>query len=107
MLRVAYSGSWFDNLAPTLVWDSPLRLDDASGDPGRGRMSLWPSNSAQTISFGGYTKLAHKTQVTGSFSYGLWSNDEPLEPFTINTALPQFALPRANTEGKRTSSRPT
>ncbi len=100
MLRVAYSGSWFDNIAPTLVWDSPLRLDDASGSPGRGRMSLWPSNSAQTISFGGYTKLAHKTQVTGAFSYGLWSNDQPLEPFTINTALPVLALPRANTAGE-------
>jgi len=100
MLRVAYTGSWFDNLAPTLIWDSPLRLDDASGTPGRGRMPLWPSNSAQTISVAGYTKLAKKTQLTGSFSYGLWSNDEPLEPFTINTALPQFALPRASTEGK-------
>ena len=100
MLRVAYSGSWFDNIAPTLIWDSPLRLDDAVGTPGRGRMSLWPSNSAQTISFGGYTKLARKTQVTGSFSYGLWSNDEPLQPFTINAALPQFALPRASTEGE-------
>ena len=96
MLRVAYSGSWFDNIAPTLTWDSPLRLDDiADSGPGRGRMSLWPSNSAQTISFGGYTKLARKTQVTGSFSYGLWSNDEPLQPFTINSALPQIrAAPR-------------
>ena len=28
----------------------------SSGAPGRGRMSLWPSNSAQTISFGGYTQ---------------------------------------------------
>ncbi len=100
MLRVAYSGSWFDNLAPTLVWDSPLDLNDGVENPGRGRMSLWPSNSAQTISFGGYTKLARRTQVTGSFSYGLWSNDEPLEPFTINAALPQFALPRATTEGE-------
>jgi MtrB/PioB family decaheme-associated outer membrane protein len=101
MLRVAYSGSWFDNIAPTLTWDSPLRLDDnADAGPGRGRMSLWPSNSAQTISVAGYTKLAHKTQVTGSFSYGLWSNDEPLQPFTINAALPQVALPRATTEGK-------
>jgi MtrB/PioB family decaheme-associated outer membrane protein len=100
MLRVAYSGSWFDNLAPTLVWDSPLRLDDASGSPGRGRMSLWPSNSAQTVSFGGYTKLAHKTQVTGFFSYGVWSNDQPLEPFTINAALPQLALPRATTDAQ-------
>ena len=31
MLRVAYSGSWFDNLADPLVWDSPLRLDDVVG----------------------------------------------------------------------------
>ena len=100
MLRVAYTGSWFDNLAPTMIWDSPLDLNDRAGEPGRGRMSLWPSNSAQTVSVAGYTKLARKTQVTGSFSYGLWSNDEPLEPFTINASLPQFALPRANTEGK-------
>ncbi len=63
-------------------------------------MSLWPSNSAQTISFGGYTKLAHKTQVTGFFSYGLWSNNEPLQPFTINSALPTIALPRANADAE-------
>ena len=100
MLRVAYSGSWFENQAPTLVWDSPLRLDDAVDNPGKGRMSLWPSNSAQTFSFGGYTKLAHKTQVTGFFSYGVWSNGEPLEPFTINTALAPIALPRANTDAE-------
>ena len=100
MLRVGYSGSWFDNLADPLVWDSPLQLDDASGLPGRGRMSLWPSNSAQTISFGGYTKLAHKTQVTGFFSYGLWSNDEPLQPFTINSALAPIALPRSNADAE-------
>jgi len=100
MLRVAYTGSWFDNIAPTLIWDSPLRLDDSSSAPGRGRMSLWPSNTAQTISVAGYSKLARKTQVTGSFSYGVRSNDEALEPFTINTALPQIALPRTSTEGK-------
>jgi MtrB/PioB family decaheme-associated outer membrane protein len=94
MLRVAYTGSWFDNQADTLVWDSPLRVDDIAGTPGRGRMSLWPSNSANTISFGGYTKLARKTQVTGAFSYGSWSNDEPLQPFTINSALAPIALPR-------------
>jgi MtrB/PioB family decaheme-associated outer membrane protein len=100
MLRVAYSGSWFDNLAPTLVWDSPLKIDDSADKPAHGRMSLWPSNSAQTISFGGYTKLAHRTQLTGSFSYGLWSNNEPLQPFTINTTLPTIALPRTNTDAE-------
>jgi MtrB/PioB family decaheme-associated outer membrane protein len=100
MLRAAYSGSWFDNQAPTLVWDSPLALNDTTSAPGRGRMSLWPSNNAQTVSFGGYSKLAHKTQVTGFFSYGMWNNNEALEPFTINSALPTIALPRGTAEAE-------
>ena len=99
MLRVGYTGSWFNNLDDTLVWDNPLRLIDSTTAPGQGRTALWPTNSAQTVSVSGYTKLAHKTQVTGFLSYGLWSNDEPLLPFTINSALPQLTLPRANTEG--------
>ena len=70
MLRVAYNGSWFDNLDDTLVWDSPLRLDDSTSAPGRGRMALWPSNSAQTVSAAGYTKLARRTQLTGFLSFG-------------------------------------
>ena len=101
MLRVGYQGSWFDNLDPILVWDSPLRLTDAtdgSNLPGRGRMTLWPSNSAQTISFGGYSKLAHRTQVTGFLSYEARSNDEPLQPFTINSVQRVIPLPRATTQ---------
>ena len=34
MVRVAYDGSWFDNLDDTLVWDSPLRLTDSTSAPG-------------------------------------------------------------------------
>jgi MtrB/PioB family decaheme-associated outer membrane protein len=102
MLRASYAGSWFDNLADPLVWDSPLRIDDASGSPSRGRLAMWPSNSAQTISFAGYTKMAHKTQVTGQLSFGFWSNDEPLQPFTINTALQQIALPRETAQADAT-----
>ncbi len=52
-------------------------------------MALWPSNSAQTISAAGYTKFARRTQLTGFFSFGFWNNDEPLQPFTINAALPR------------------
>ena len=100
MVRVAYTGSWFDNLDDTLVWDSPLRLDDhPSSGPGRGRMALWPSNSAQTISVAGHTKFAHRTQLTGFISFGSRNNDEPLQPFTINATVPQLTLPRATTEG--------
>jgi len=102
MFRVAYNGSWFDNLDPTLVWDSPLRLTDqtppSGTNPGRGQMALWPSNSAQTVSVGGYTKFAKRTQLTGFFSYGVRTNDEPLLPFTINTSLAPITLPRATTD---------
>ncbi len=100
MLRVGYNGSWFDNIDDTLVWDSPIRLDDSTSAPGRGRMALWPTNSAQTVSASGYRKFAHKTQLTGYISYGLWSNNEPLQPFTINSALAPIALPRTNTDAE-------
>jgi MtrB/PioB family decaheme-associated outer membrane protein len=98
MLRAAYTGSWFNNLDDTLVWDNPLVLTDAVEAPGRGRMALWPSNSMQTLSGAGYAKLARRTQLTGSLAFGWWSNDEPLLPFTINSALPQLPLPRTTTE---------
>jgi MtrB/PioB family decaheme-associated outer membrane protein len=99
MIRIGYEGSWFDNLDDTLIWDSPLRLTDLTSAPGRGRMALWPTNSAQTVSVAGYSKFAHRTQLTGFLSFGSWSNDEPLQPFTINATLPQFTLPRTSTQG--------
>ena len=98
MIRGAYNGSWFNNLDDTLVWDNPLVLNDSATAPGRGRTALWPSNSLQTMSTAGYVKLARRTQVTGSLAYGWWNNDEPLLPFTINSALPQLTLPRATAE---------
>ena len=94
MLRVAYDGSWFQNHDDTLQWDSPLRLDNSTSAPGLGRMALWPSNTAQTFSFGGYTKFARNTQLTGFMSFGAWSNDAPLLPFTINPRCRHFVLPR-------------
>ena len=99
MIRVAYDGSWFNNLDDALVWDSPLRVDDSTSAPGRGRMALWPSNSAQTFSVAGSTKFKGRTSLTGFVSFGSTSNDEPLQAFTINPLLPQLALPRSTTEG--------
>jgi MtrB/PioB family decaheme-associated outer membrane protein len=98
MFRAAYNGSWFNNQDDTLVWDSPLRLTDGVETPGRGRMALWPSNTLQTISAAGYRKFARRTQLTGSLSFGWADNNDSLLPFTINSALPQLALPRTTTE---------
>ena len=100
MLRIGYDGSWFDNQSDTLIWDSPLRLQDSTSAPGRGRMALWPSNTANTVSGGGYYKFAGRSQATASVSYGILSNNEPLQDFTINPTLPQLALPRVTTEAE-------
>jgi MtrB/PioB family decaheme-associated outer membrane protein len=100
MFRVAYDGSWFNNHSDELVWDSPLRLDDSASAPGRGRMALWPSNTAQTFSAAGFAKFARRSQLTAAVSYGFWNNDEPLQPFTINAALPQLALPRETAQAE-------
>ena len=98
MIRGAYNGSWFNNIDDTLTWDNPLVLNDSTAAPGHGRTALWPSNSLQTVSGAGYFKIAKRTQVTGSLSYGWWNNNEALLPFTVNNALPQLALPRATAE---------
>ncbi|MDR1989832.1 MAG: MtrB/PioB family decaheme-associated outer membrane protein [Acidobacteriaceae bacterium] len=100
MLRAGYSGSWFNNQNDTLVWDNPLVASGSttSTAPSQGRTALWPSNSMQTVSTTGYAKFAHQTQVTGSFSFGWMNNNQPLLPFTINSALPQLTLPRDTTD---------
>jgi MtrB/PioB family decaheme-associated outer membrane protein len=103
MFRAAYNGSWFNNQADTLTWDNPLVLTDRADASGHGRMALWPSNSLQTISAAGYAKFAKRTQFTGSLAFGWANNDEPLLPFTINSALPQLTLPRATADASATT----
>ncbi len=103
MFRAGYNGSWFNNEADTLTWDNPLVLTDSTSASGRGRTALWPSNSLQTLSAAGYAKFARRTQLTGSLAFGFANNDEPLQPFTINSALPQFALPRATADASATT----
>ena len=100
MIRAAYSGSWFNNLDDTLTWDNPLALTDSTSAPGRGRTALWPSNSLQTLSTAGYAKFAHRTQVTGSLAFGWWNNNEPLLPFTINSALPPVRAAARDRRGR-------
>ena len=89
MLRVAYDGSWFDNQDDTLVWDSPLRLDDSTSAPGRGRMALWPpelgaNRERRRLHEARAAHAAHRLPLLSA----CWSNDEPLQPFTINPPLP-------------------
>ena len=57
----------------------------------------------QTISAAGYAKFAKRTQLTGSLALGWANNNEPLLPFTVNAALPQFPLPRETADASATT----
>jgi MtrB/PioB family decaheme-associated outer membrane protein len=106
-IRVGYDGSFFRNEVSTLVWDNPLRITDSpTAGPVQGRMSLWPDSNANSGSVSGFLKLPYRSQANAYLSLGDWSQNQPLIPFTINTALPTIPLDRANadTSARITSS---
>ena len=100
-LRLAYSGSLFENDVKALVWDNPFRLDDAVFGPSRGRLTLSPDNQAHTISLNGALKLPWRSRLTGALSYGWMLQNADFLPFTINSAISQPTLPARSLEGER------
>jgi MtrB/PioB family decaheme-associated outer membrane protein len=97
-VQAGYDLSVFDNENTALIWDNPLRLTDqtysvpfgayVNGDgSSRGQMALEPSNNAQRFFLNGVFRLLRYTKLSGSFSYGIYSQNAPLLPYTINTAL--------------------
>ena len=106
--RVGYDGSWFNNGVEALIWDNPLRFTDqthpnaySAGDgSSQGRMSLFPDNSAHTVSAAGSVALPAKSRAFGYVSLGTWLQDERLLPHTINTAISPIPLARETAEGE-------
>ncbi len=98
LVQVGYAGSFYDNDVPELVWDSPLTLNDAVNNPAQGRMAIFPSSVSHTVSALGAWPLPGRTRAHAYVSIGTWSQDEPLLPQTINTALAAPPLARATAE---------
>ena len=97
--RLAYDGSFFRNNVTTMVWDNPSRVTDAApGGPAQGRMSLWPNTTMNTVSAAGGLNLPGRSRAQAYLSLGAMSNNDPLLPFTINTALVSPALSRPTAE---------
>jgi MtrB/PioB family decaheme-associated outer membrane protein len=95
-VRVGYDGSFFRNNIATLVWDNPLRVTDSPTlGPAQGRESLWPNSDLNAGNISGLLKLPARSQATAYVSLGDWSQNNPLIPFTINSALPTIPLDRA------------
>ena len=98
--RLAYDASFFRNNVPTLVWDNPARVTDSTAGPVQGRMALWPNTEMNTVSAAGGVNLAHHSRASAFVSLGELTNNNPLLPFTINSALASPSLDRATSDVK-------
>ncbi|MDP1677536.1 MAG: MtrB/PioB family decaheme-associated outer membrane protein [Bacteroidota bacterium] len=103
-LQLGYSASVFDNNVDVLVWDNPFREIDAVGSGSRGRIDLYPNNSAQNVNVSGAGNLPFDTRLMATASYGWRRQNDKFIPFTINTAFDTVSnfpvLPAASLNGK-------
>jgi MtrB/PioB family decaheme-associated outer membrane protein len=99
--RLAYDGSIFRNDTTTLVWDNPSRVTDSpTAGPLQGRMTLWPNTTMNTVSATGGLNLTGHSRASAFLSVGDLTNNNPLLPFTINSALVSPALDRTTSDVK-------
>jgi MtrB/PioB family decaheme-associated outer membrane protein len=117
-LGLKYNGSFFHNNTSTLIWDNPLNLSgidggcsdsatysnatngtDANRGPCRGRLDLYPSNQAHTLTLTGTANLPWKTRFMGTASYGWRLQDDKFLPFTINSAITQPSISARSLDG--------
>jgi MtrB/PioB family decaheme-associated outer membrane protein len=97
--RIGYDGSLFRNNVTTLTWDNPSRItDSATAGPAQGRMALWPNTEMHTINAAGGLNLPGRSHATAFMSVSSLTNNNPLLPYTINSALVSPALDRATSD---------
>ncbi len=103
-VQLRYHLSLFDNHYASLNWDNPyqLRLPSESGFLDNvGGLSVAPDNQAHKISLSAAYRLAAKTRLSGSFSYGLMSQDSSYIGYTVNPLLTvNTPLPRQSADAE-------
>ncbi len=83
----------FDTRIDALVTDNSRRWTDSpTAGSSRGRLDLYPDNSAVRGQAELALDLSRQTHLTGGFSMARLSQDDDWLPFTINTAIPQASL---------------
>ncbi len=99
---LGYTGSLFDQGIDNITFDNPLRNTDSTTLSSRGRTTMDPSNQAHNVFLTGGISLPLRTRITGKFSYGWRTQDDPFVAHTINPVLatdPRLALPRSSLDG--------
>lgn len=100
-VRFGYDGSFFRNNISVFTWDNPLRISDSpTAGPSRGREALWPDTNQNTVNASSWFKLTDRNTATAYVSIGQLTNNNPLIPFTVNSALPVIPLDRKMSEIK-------
>ena len=106
-VRIGYDGSFFHNNISTLTWDNPLRYTNSpTAGPAQGRMALWPNSDLNSGSVSGLLKVTPTSQATAYVSLGTLSQNDPLIPFTINSAIasPPLDRPTADASARVTAT---
>jgi MtrB/PioB family decaheme-associated outer membrane protein len=101
LLRAGYSGSFFQNHAPTVEFDNPFRVLDIATASSRGRSSLAPSNTFFSVNGMASVRLPQRSRATAYVSIGsLTDAGDALMPQTINTAVTAAPLERNVVDGE-------
>lgn len=94
--NVSYAYSQFDNAIKSTLVDNPqLAISSFTSGTATARVSLEPSNSAQTAAANAAVLLPLRTRVSGSLSSSWSRQDDPFLPQTSNDTLardPNYGL---------------
>ena len=111
---VGYRFSHFDERNPSFTFDNPFRATDSTdpllglpafassyqAGPASGRAALYPSNSSHSVDGTLVVSwLPHGTSISALFSASFLRQDQPLLPFTTNSAIVAGAFSNPAFEG--------
>ena len=106
--QVAYHLSVFNNDQDSLLWQNPYSAI-AGWDPsagfgfGRGQLALPPDNEYHQITAFYGNNLSDSTRVTADLAYGIMTQDDMFQPYTVNPILASSIanpLPRTSLDGE-------
>lgn len=100
LVGVEYRGNYFTNRAPAITFENWFRADpvQSTATAQRGLMAVSqaampPSNQSHNFTLRGMLLLPWNSRASALISYGRWLQDEPLLPYSLNTAITNTTLP--------------
>jgi MtrB/PioB family decaheme-associated outer membrane protein len=96
LVRASYRDARFENDVSDVVFDNPWRITDSTGSifqgiavgPVAGLVDLYPDNRQQEQTLTAVRRnLPGESTLAATVSWGLLEQDDPLVPYTTNTAI--------------------